>query len=300
MKRENKLSQQLYFKNTPLSVPSISESECEESKKSVNEMLINEELGSFTNQYVISKKCAEKLKNMYINSVYHDTLTIDEDDALKNVDLTISTNNYVSTQLTSYDYETLTAYIAVGIRNFINNELFNNLSSTIAHELMHYNVFIKQETNNANIEIPYWYPIIVAIMKETYNTAYHFARMLYSTYYQEVNAFVSQISEEIKNKFRFKKGKITRENFKKAFIELEPVITYNYNMRYYWNVMNLSDEKIKSDICNVIEEKSKDEIKWTPKDIRDKCKQAYKISQNALRDCYRNAMLAFYELNIEK
>ena len=181
-------------------------------ESSINERfdrLINEEGHAFYMQYKLSERLARETFSAAIlgkNSITVNTSDINPD--FKEVEINI---NYVGgTDKTSASFDNLdlkghyqlTVEINLSDRILPRPQYYEAVKSAIDHELMHGEVFQKKYgylvKDSGDIPMlddsPANYEVIISVMRkydrESY--AYQYARALYSTYYQETQALVSQ------------------------------------------------------------------------------------------------------------
>lgn len=181
-------------------------------------------------------------------------------------------------------------------KNIKKDNLIKQIINAIAHELMHSNVIQQKLHNNIDIDdifdIPEYYNYIIYMMGQANEDTilYWYSRALYVTYYQEVNAIVSQTHVQIFNQLGYGKQN-SNDNIRKALIKTEPYITYNTILNdIIPTIKNMSDEEIYNNISKHydmvfgINDISVDFIKKSLNKIEN-------ISKKALHNICRNAMI---------
>lgn len=107
-------------------------------------------------------------------------------------------------------------------------QIKNKLLIPIVHELMHGNIFLSRMASNSIDddkvdETPDYYENLIKAMNNTVpgSDSYIFSRALYLSYYQEMQAMISQVWAEIKNQFGNKTGNLTKSDFKYALLHVD-------------------------------------------------------------------------------
>ena len=196
-----------------------------------NTRLITEECHIFDKQYDCAKEVAlavinaisdgnnqitvtgnwNKIKTVYVKIVW---LEIPE---LCKGNIFGANNDKGSVKITLYINHTL--YLEYNVQNVL-----DELSTAIIHELMHGNIFInRMDSNVEDVEdTPNYYGIIKDIFSRPQSdNEYMFARVLYLAYYQEAQAMVSQAWGEVKNELKCYNGDDTIGDFKLNLLEID-------------------------------------------------------------------------------
>jgi hypothetical protein len=192
--------------------------------------------------------------------------------------------------LKNFDGNSKTLYIEIGSENLDNKEFRYKLPSILSHELMHGNVNLNLFGNGQfsliNRYSDLYIQCVNVIKKGQYDLAYYFAYALYSTDWQEVQAFVSQTSGEIIDTVRRLNHPITRSEFKKIYANTNSVLTYHSNVEICNTILSMDCKDSYNEICfdipffkNLLM-------------IKKYAKHALNISGRALKDCGRNSMIA--------
>ena len=259
--------------------------------------LINESLGAFNKQYKIAKLIASYAYSLLMNNSNSGIIEIDSETIKKvSVGLDLKTIWGCSASLKSIKNGSLTIDINIPYNyKMLDKEKFiNALSDPISHELMHYNVIVKRYENGAVLdERPSYYESVVNIIRgEKYvdTLVYEFAYALYSTYYQEVCAMVSQESIQFKN-FLINKEK-NNVNANSALKQCNSFIVYNNIVKHLIPTINLmSDADLENEIVIPLKENGIDcDAKWA----RKQAKKMYKVAKYAIHNIIRNISSEFY------
>lgn len=259
--------------------------------------LINESLGAFKEQYKIAKLIASYAYSLLMNNSNSGIIEIDSETIKKvSVGLDLKTIWGCSASLKSIKNGSLTIDINIPYNyKMLDKEKFiNALSDPISHELMHYNVIVKRYENGAVLdERPSYYESVVNIIRgEKYvdTLVYEFAYALYSTYYQEVCAMVSQASIQFKN-FLINKEK-NNVNANSALKQCNSFIVYNNIVKHLIPTISLmSDADLENEIVTPLKENGIDcDAKWA----RKQAKKMYKVAKYAIHNIIRNISSEFY------
>ena len=123
---------------------------------------------------------------------------------------------------------------------------------------------------------------------------YKFSYALYATYYQEVNAIVSQTSTQLYNILGYSCNH-NNEIIKNAIKNTEPYIIYNMILNEVVPcIENMTDLLIGNLIIKPLKQFN---INLTINDIKKKTKYIKLISEKALHNILRNAMLQTHNIN---
>lgn len=277
----------------------------EEIKKKSYELL-DESLGSFERQHVLAREIACAAYDMMVHGVNRNVIDVDNG-IIKSVDLTLSFNT------PSYDFrgtiENLndegTVFVKIDIparcRHMSNSDyVIGRFSVVLSHELMHANIFLNRFNNNEEIsDAPIYYPNLIAVIRnEREGSVMHaVAYALYSTYYHEIQAFVSQTAQEIKDMFGGKL-KYSNDEIRRGIKDSESYIIYSNNINGpLKDAINMSDEDLEHMVVEPFARKY--DIHFSLSEWRKNLAKAYNLSKKALGMIYRNAMLLMMEPKVE-
>lgn len=274
------------------------------SEKKYNRKLkhfINEAYGCFDRQNEFAYTIAKEVYQLYFEGYSEGTIKCDWCEDVKSAYVRIKKNllNVSSASINAIDPETKKVTIYVLLGNYITSEkatkqdFIHEITSVISHELMHGNIFFKRNEKKLDIEdTPEEYEKIVTVMRNADGDSllYMFARALYSTYYQEENALISQVPSEI---HKLSKGKINRNNVFKIMKETDPYITFFNSYSVLCPYLNkLSDKDL---IFQLVEPLSEFDINVDVQWIRKKIKFIYHHSKHALDKILRVSMMCLIE-----
>ena len=271
--------------------------------------ILYEELGSFTNQYPTScliakivKKKAEGLKPEQIKKI--------KDNAFIEIKQKVNTENFDIVRIRLVQYQPLGVFLGLNMEqraviiqiSYANalNMSQDDLANVIHHELMHGNTNINIVKNVGEEKFgnaPIYYNNLISIFhgEQGNSLVYNFAHALYSTHYDETNALVSQVYSSIMSEFN-KSGKeqITEEEFidlyrnTNSYQEFKLALTDTIPEIESMSNMSIEREIIKPFKCYG--------INFTVPQVKKYCKQIRKISNEALKDCGRNASLCYRDM----
>lgn len=278
--------------------------------KSTEVSYINESLGGFSNQYEIAERLAQTVMQMRDNMINTLETTLDIDGGKIPFVVKISgagvSNQAQIMPLGTKDEngETLeclelTVFMPVFSR-FANDkeELYKDVKTQIAHELMHGNIFSKRSIAGVKIDdMPQYYSACINIIENEIGPIKDVAYAIYATYYHEIQANVSSVYSELNNS-------INEENVK--FLQNSG---YDYMLRVFkMFLMNTEAYKIYYYIINTVCKKffnyNENGIKELEKELEDKglvlqnglvatMKKVQKLAEGALKDVVRNGVLYF-------
>lgn len=260
--------------------------------------LLDESLGAFNEQYKIAEYISDIAFDMLLKNINKNVVDIEDDSIIKQVDITLNLHAIsigIKAQLENID-DNGKAFILI---TFPENIQFNKskdyiigqLTSIISHELMHANVILNRFNNNEEInDMPSYYPNVLAIIQneDENSDIYAIGYGLYSTYYQEVQAFVSQTSSDIRKLYG---GKLTytSDEIKEGLKHSDAYMVYSNNIHGKLNnILEYSDECIEDTILPYLE---RYELTFTAKELRKEIKKIINVSKKAIHNIYRNAML---------
>ena len=259
-----------------------------------------EAMSSFPNQYMIAEISANEFEKMFLNGSNVGKVQINKS-GIKNIILKIEDGYFLSK--VNVNFENKDLIISIGRDNWRNFE-WNKLYEAISHELMHGNIFLSRDNNikdkNKIDDSPESYDKIVEILnsvEDIDNLFYDYVYALYSCFYQETQALVSQTYSSmsyIYNKYGY--DKIERDEFDTLLVNSKPYIIFSENIKLCDVLDQMTD--------NILEEKIVNEFKnWglitTLFEIRKNINEIRRISNKALTKCMRNASLFYNELEKE-
>lgn len=259
--------------------------------------LINESLGAFEKQYELTKEIASFAYSLLMNNKEKGDFEVNNEIVQKiEVELDLKVIWGCSASLIGVGDGFLSIKICMpdSYRMLSREKFMNAVSDPISHELMHYNVIIKRYKNDViPDERPSYYDKLINIIRnENYNNSivYEFAYGLYSTYYQEIAAMVSQTLVQFKN---FLMGKEKNHiNANSALKQCNSFIVYNNIINHLVPTINsMSEEEIYNEICIIFNENN---IECNPKWVRKQTKKMYGAAKYAIHNIIRNTSSEFY------
>ena len=273
------------------------------NRHNVNDNIISEALGSFNNQHNLAIELANVVYNNYLKNILNFEYLTTNDDIFKVkfiIDDTSMLNRFNASIIALNNIEksiTIKIYLSSQIKKQDSRYIINQLTSSITHELMHDHVFLKRLNNNVEIsDEPIYYPNIISVIQtaDPDTILYKFSYALYATYYQEVNAIVSQTSTQLYNILGYGCNH-NNEIIKNAIKNTEPYIIYNMILNEVVPcIENMTDLLIESLIIKPLKQFN---INLTINDIKKKTKYIKLISEKALHNILRNAMLQIHNIN---
>ena len=258
--------------------------------------LLNEALGSFNNQNLIANEAAKQMASEYsrhqngiskIDIQGSDIIRCVMIEYMVNGDKTVGQydsidadgNIRIKVCMSTFDYYSLTE-----------KEKFNVLYPCIAHELMHGFIVFNRYFNNAEIDdSPYYYDKSIKCYKElgAENIAGAFAYALYSTYYHERQAFVSQTSSFVKSRMEGH-DKNDVAFLKSAIKDSASFHGYSNNLETCNKLLDSSE--LREECMATLNRYG---IRYdTDKQFVASVKRTKKLSVDTLKNVFRNAMLA--------
>lgn len=274
------------------------------NRHNINDNIILEALVSFNNQHNLAIELANVVYNNYLKNILNFEYLTTNNDIFKVkliIDDTSMLNRFNASIIALNDIEksiTIKIYLSSQIKKQDSRYIINQLTSSITHELMHGNVFLKRLNNN-NVEIsdePIYYPNIISVIQtvDPDTILYKFSYALYATYYQEVNAIVSQTSTQLYNILGYGSNH-NNETIKNAIKNTEPYTIYNMILNEVVPcIENMTDSLIENLIIKPLKQFN---INLTINDIKKKTKYIKLISEKALHNILRNAMLQTHNIN---
>ena len=259
--------------------------------------LISESLGAFEQQYEISNNVASLAYKLLMNKESEGEITI-ENNIVKKIHLTIYLKTIwgVSASLTEISDDCM--FLTINLpKNYImlpREKFINALTDPISHELMHCNVFVKRYENNViPDDRPSYYNDVISIIGDEScqdDIVYDFAYALYSTYYQEVAAMVSQSSRQFKN---FLMGnELNNRNANIALKQCNSYMIYNNIINYTVpTISNMSDDEINNRIVKYFNGVGIDcDVNW----VRKQLEKIHNVAKDALHNIIRNVSYDLY------
>ena len=276
---------------------------CKYNKHNINDNIISEALGSFNNQHNLAIELANVVYNNYLknilnfeylttnNDIFKVKFIIDDTSMLNRFNVSIIALNNIEKLIT------IKIYLSSQVKKQDSRYIINQLTSSITHELMYGNVFLKRLNNNVEIsDEPIYYQNIISVIQtvDPDTILYKFSYALYATYYQEVNAIVSQTSTQLYNILGYGCNH-NNETIKNAIKNTESYIIYNMILNEVVPcVENMTDSLIENLIIKPLKQFN---INLTINDINKKTKYIKLISEKALHNILRNAMLQTHNIN---
>lgn len=279
--------------------------------ETICESIIDKELHSFNGQYKLSEELETVVYYMIQNNIKEYDYRIRlNNDLISNVKLVLSVweGSALRGEIKNYEIDNHSCLIEVHLtrqqcNDVRNGYIINNLKSVLAHELMHFNEMSKRKSNDVDdyIGVPMYYESLKNILNNYVfdSVEYEFAEALYLTSFQEINAFVSQTFQEIKELMYVNDiEKPTNEQIKDYIMNSEPYARYNNILTNYipkFKCMN--DSEIKKIVLafryNGFSECRK-------KFIVDSIRNIENITKKALRKIAKNAMLVFKDVKVQE
>lgn len=270
----------------------------------INETILNESLGVFEGQYEIAEYLSNISYEMLNKKTNKNTVNVEQYKTwLKYVNLTLNIEYdnllpNINARLEKIGTDSVNIIINVSYPclNIYNETIMKNkILNCITHELMHDNIFIKRYTNGIEEfdDTPDEYPIYIQIMDENNpNTLlYKFGLALYSTFYQETQAIISQTVSNLR--LILMKQDVSNDEIKSAIAKSEGYIRFNIILHELVPVLeHMSDDELFQQIELPLFSKYALNIK--PKKLIKKFKNRSTI---ALRKIIKSAMLINKNIN---
>lgn len=249
--------------------------------------VLNEILGSFNQQYEMADKVAENILQHLNDKEIVVDLSEYGNDLIKGCKISLTKSIYDEIKgsflgLTEQNEVIINVVIGAKIHK-------ENLASVIAHEMMH--CYISVSRYNKGLEFddtPETYHKINYVLNNSKGMDYVLALILYSTYYQEVNALVSQVTSNLKYIFSVNGEEINTETIKKYLPYTESYRRYTEILyEYIPSIEGMSDES-KEKMINKF--KNYYEINFgNIKNFNLLIKRCNEQTKKALTKIYRNA-----------
>ena len=261
----------------------------------VNNDIIEETLHVFDGQYTASNLIANKVYEL-LKYGTGSKCVVDVSKFTfpsKFVEVEIIADSLMSTRASLIGFtneNTLKIIVSVSKfdRNLDEEYCINSIRSAIIHELTHGNIYLTRYEKEGDIveDTPSYYNNIISILREgNCDDVYYFAYALYSTYYHEVQAMVSQTAFDVSRQIP-KGTEITNDIIKEAFKKTNTYQVYSSNLRIVSKIKQMNNDE-RNIFLNKLSERGitiKLEKTLTKIEI---------TSKSALKDAAANAMLVF-------
>jgi hypothetical protein len=260
------------------------------------EMILSEALGSFEHQKDITKMVLKRLEEYWTYSS-KENIVVDvsmlKDSLIKRIIVDYKcTYDLTNASLMNINSDG-DAFLEINVnkqsKGINEKEFSQNLYPYVAHELMHANVLLQRYFKGQSLNIPDYYGKSLVMYRNLINTRpiyAEFAFMLYSTYYNERNAFISQVSYEIENKLKLINGTITTETVKSLIKNTNAYKNYSNNIKVADTILNKFTNE---DLSGLEKELKSYGINLFPHSIQDVCKWGKEVSKTAIWKIFRNA-----------
>ena len=213
-----------------------------EEYENICTLILNESLGAFENQYSICKEIAPIILDMYKTHNASNVVKLEIKCPIKEVHINVNKDIPKGTMI-MYTYGNINRINnelgIIGVNIFIPQSfaitkddefILKEIENCIAHEFMHGNIFLKRLDNNLEVlDAPQEYETYLTIIRETDNNSilYKYAYGMYSTYYQEMQAIISQSSVQLRNILN--KPNASNDEIKEALKQTEAYQIYTQN-----------------------------------------------------------------------
>lgn len=270
-----------------------------ENIKKYGEQSILESLGSFPKQRQMSDKITEKLFDK-VYGIHQDTFFVglDEfgDPNIKIAEITWERGNGQTEAFLKNLTKDGKIMIQVNISSFdlrgISKEMFfEKISYIIAHELMHSNIYYKRLANGQDIhDTPKFYNNAIVMYRNCDDLLFkYFAYAMYNTFYQEIQAMISQTETLIFNQLNredVKGNKNINKIISNLVKESDAYEIYSFNIKVCQELKDNTEIKE-----NLKKELEKYFIKiYNIDKLIDKIDS---LSKEAINRIYKNSMLYF-------
>lgn len=259
--------------------------------------IIVEALSSFDNQYKVANLLSKIGYEMAVNGVNKNYIPLkDEFPTLiikgANLEVKISKYNDIGAQFVNLNKDgdvNILIWLPCSFKLQNQENIIKNLISAISHELMHGYVFLSRYYNEQEInDAPNNYQEALEIIHKSDGLIYDYAYAIYSTYYQEVQAFVPQTTPYFRKLFY--KNNLTNNEIEDGIKKCESYLIYsNIINKLIPYLINLSDEELEKEITIPI--KNQFGFNWDIPMIKKSLKSIEQQSKKALYKIMKNAML---------
>lgn len=272
----------------------ITESKLREIIKNI----LFETMSSFPNQYEIAKTCVNGFVEMFNSDIKEKTIEIRKN-GINNIILQIIEGRFLSRVNVHFDENNI--IISIGKDNWSGERLDTNaLYDKIVHELMHGNIYLSRDQNiddkDKVEDAPESYDVLIKLLNilDEKSLVYNYTYALYSCYYQEMQAIISQTYSSMKEIYYKKKLKTVDKNiFEELFKESTPYQTFKNNIYVCDVIDELDDSTIEEEIIDVY---TKNNLITDINEVRKNSTEIRRLSNKAIHKCMRNASLLYYEL----
>lgn len=270
-----------------------------ENIKKYGEQSILESLGSFPKQRQMSDKITEKLFDK-VYGIHQDTFFVGleefGDPNIKIAEITWERGNGQTEAFLKNLTKDGKIMIQVNISSFdlrgISKEMFfEKISYIIAHELMHSNIYYKRLANGQDIhDTPKFYNNAIVMYRNCDDLLFkYFAYAMYNTFYQEIQAMISQTETLIFNQLNredVKGNKNINKIISNLVKESDAYEIYSFNIKVCQELKDNTERKE-----NLKKELEKYFIKiYNIDKLIDKIDS---LSKEAINRIYKNSMLYF-------
>lgn len=259
--------------------------------------IIVESLGAFDKQYELSNNLSIIAYDMFCNHIEKNVINVEEYNLwLKTIILNVYANNGIITNFSAKILNIGTDSVEIEINIPSNVHLKLNpdkskkmIKNCIVHELMHDNIFLKRYNNNVKNydDTPNDYATYIEIMQNENPDSifYKIGLALYSTFYQEMQAIVSQTSSDLSS-LLYQQDSLTNADIRNYIKQTDGYNRYQIILNNLVNVIeNTSDNEIKN-ISSILYKRYGLNI-----NIKKEAKKWKYKSEQALKNIMRNAML---------
>ena len=272
-----------------------------EDALSADKSLLFEKAHAFNSQYLWARKCAEIAYNMLIEGKKTAKILFNNsaDKDIKGVYLTVSNNSILPTTATFTDFDSAGfIYVTISANEKIlahrKNLVISKIYEKITHEFSHGNVFWNRSINAQPFEdADRLYAIATKVITDENidgkNIFYRFCYACYATYYQEVQALVSQTFTSllhIAENRGVKKEDIDNKKFLELLAKTNTYYAYSSSLEMCKLLESSNGIPLKN---KIIQEFEKRGYNMPMPSLNKKIKEIYEISNKALRLAYNNA-----------
>lgn len=259
----------------------------------------------FNEQYVWARKCAESAYDMILKQIPQKTFRLKNptDTDVQGVVLNVNNRNLLTTSgsidgLEDNGFIKITINANTKITEKTEDLAIYEIQSVIVHELGHGNIYWKRYVNHQEInDTPNDYSFCVSIISSrgiNYDSViYKFCFACYSTYYHEVQAFISQTYGEILKEMHnigLTKRNVTKKKFQKLLVNTEVYSVFHHNIEFCNQIEN--DKNLLFELSSDLRAHG---FGYTSNRLLKKIKKIKEISQDALKCAYNSAYVWFFD-----
>lgn len=262
--------------------------------------MIDEMWSSFPNQYDIAKVCADAFVEMLKAGEMRREIEY-KSGPIEKITIVIKNGNYLIN--TDIDFDKGNVIISLVLNNWVGRTK-QELYEAIALELMHGNTFLSRYNNISDKEkiedTPGDYRKLLELYGDyPYSTAGRLAYAMYSCYYQETQAIISQTYSSIKKEYNERGLKvITKRTFRTLLRDSTPWQIFSGNIEDCCNVIDgMSQTDIEKNIIRIYKIYG---IEINLKTLSKEIKRIRKVSNEALIKCMKNSTFFYNELKEKK